>query len=589
MADYDGERRVGFEIKLRTEAEAVLCDAVFRRSPVLSKLLRYLVEETANGRGDTLKSYSVAVEVLGRPASFDCATDSSARVHMVRLRKALENQYALHGPVDGECLYMRPGCYKIRLGKLSVAYPQLYRPLSDEAYRPNAVFPELVTNSAPTALDEKFSQASPSVTGSQPRFHHYKAWLGAGFMMCMVFALLGWFAWQQYSNSGKAPVSPILEMLQVENATGPELTNTSRIISSTFAKGLPEFNISRVRIIDQGSYVSKSGDNENVYRLVSKLVGLDAGSQQLYLRLIDAQTDVTLWSHDIRLGNDPKTIPNELAPLIADINGPFGVIATHGTTLHRERNDAGYACLLKYYAFVQSRSIQSEKDISVCLEKPTKEKILYAPMQAARALFTIERSAAINDFDSSLNQAMTIARRAVATDPNDGLANFALARLSYLKEDCVSALFYTGRAAETNANSPFVLPYLAALAPTCNDPGARALLDQAFLSQSMRFPRGRLLLVMAALQLGRVNMVAKIKPSDVPQSDFSLANYYLTESLIAGAKGQRNVSARRWAQFAATQTPSNRSPDELLRLTILRPGQRRRMVEHLKTFGAFES
>lgn len=94
MAMDEREPRVGFNNMLRAEADAVLAEPVFRRSPVLSKLLRYLVEETANGKAEKLKSFVVATEGLGRPDSFDAASDSSARVQMVRLRKTLESHYA---------------------------------------------------------------------------------------------------------------------------------------------------------------------------------------------------------------------------------------------------------------------------------------------------------------------------------------------------------------------------------------------------------------------------------------------------------------------------------------------------------------
>jgi hypothetical protein len=53
---------------------------VFQRSPVLSGLLRYLIDETIAGRARTLKSFIVAVDALGRKQDFDSASDSSARV-----------------------------------------------------------------------------------------------------------------------------------------------------------------------------------------------------------------------------------------------------------------------------------------------------------------------------------------------------------------------------------------------------------------------------------------------------------------------------------------------------------------------------
>jgi hypothetical protein len=64
---------------------------VFQRSPALSGLLRYLIDETIAGRAKALKSFIVAVDALGRKKDFDSASDSSARVQMGRLRKTLES------------------------------------------------------------------------------------------------------------------------------------------------------------------------------------------------------------------------------------------------------------------------------------------------------------------------------------------------------------------------------------------------------------------------------------------------------------------------------------------------------------------
>lgn len=56
----------------------------------LVKIFHYLVEEELAGRGDRLKAYSIALDVLNKSDSFDPASDSSVRVLMHRLRVALD-------------------------------------------------------------------------------------------------------------------------------------------------------------------------------------------------------------------------------------------------------------------------------------------------------------------------------------------------------------------------------------------------------------------------------------------------------------------------------------------------------------------
>jgi hypothetical protein len=588
MSEVDGERRIGFEIKLNAEAEAVLTNAVFLRSPVLSKLLRYLIVETAAGRGDLLKSYAVAVDGLGRPATFDSASDSSARVQMARLRKALESHYAHNGPADDQCLYLQPGSYRVRLGKLSVAYPALYRPLSDADRRPATITPPNQTGLTPDIVSLDSHSINPVPEKSRSRFRGRNWFIGCGIVVGLAAALLAWFGWQQFGPAKRLPVSPVLEVLPVENANSTALIQTSRIVSSTFADDLPRFKISRVRVVRTSEDRRQLATNDNIYRLSSRLEDDVNGGQLLYLSLNDARTNIALWSNEIHLGGDPKAISDSLVSVIADINGPFGVIASHGSMLYRDRDNGGYACLLKYYAFVQARVKETESEIAACFAKPVKEQRLQATMLATNALFTIERSSAMKNFDAASAKATKLARAAVAIDPNDPTANFAVARLSYLINDCVSARYYTGRAVDTNPNSPLILANLAALAPMCDYPGSAALLDRAFLAQSPRYPRGRLLITLAALQHGRMDKVAEIKPSDIPQSPFGRVNYYLSETLIAGAQGKRQLSARNWKQFVAAQPLQTDSPDELLRPIIVLPPLRRKLIKLLDDAGAFE-
>ena len=555
----------------------------------MSKLLRFLVDETASGRGDSLKSYAVAVDGLGRPETFDAASDSSARVQMVRLRHALESHYAHHGPVDDQCLYLQPGSYRVRLAKLSAAYPSLYRPLSQPIDR--LVLPPNLTETVPSFNAPVQNTGAEEFIAIEQRFRlrpRYR-FLAVGIMAGVVFALLAWFGWQHFAHPKSGPVSPVLELLPVEGADSPELVQTSRIVSNTFANDLPRFKISRVRVLSSTDEPALSGGDEEVYRLSSRVEKDIRGGQRLYLRLTNARTEIAFWSHEMRLDEDAKAVPDALVPVIAGINGPFGAIASHDSALYSAGNDAGYACLLKYYSFVQTRATEAEPKIDACLKRTVTEQRLQAPMLASRALFTIERSSAMKNFDLATETAMKLARAAIATDPNDAMANFAVARLSYLKNDCVSARFYTGRAVEANSNSPLILANLAALSPMCGYPGARDLLDRAFLAQTELYPRGRLLLVLAALEQGRPDKVAEIKPSDVPQSEFSKINYYLAETLIAGSQGKRALTARNWKQFVTAQPLESRDPNVLLGQIIIMPSLRRKLLKILSSAGAFDA
>lgn len=90
--------RVGVSTEeARAELQAVLESSGFVRSPRLSRLLAYLCEKLIAGEADQIKEYSIGVEVLGRPESFDPSNDAAARVEVHRLRRKLQQFYQSDG------------------------------------------------------------------------------------------------------------------------------------------------------------------------------------------------------------------------------------------------------------------------------------------------------------------------------------------------------------------------------------------------------------------------------------------------------------------------------------------------------------
>src|SRR5262249_5295952 len=62
--------------------------------------LRYVVAATLRGEADRIKGYTIAVEALGRDATFDPQTDPIVRVEAARLRRAINRYYAAEGRED---------------------------------------------------------------------------------------------------------------------------------------------------------------------------------------------------------------------------------------------------------------------------------------------------------------------------------------------------------------------------------------------------------------------------------------------------------------------------------------------------------
>ncbi|HEX4298380.1 MAG TPA: hypothetical protein VHZ56_10185, partial [Devosia sp.] len=78
---------------VRAALDELLAWQGIARSPQLSQLLRYVVEKALSGDGGSIKAYSIAVDVFGRPATFDPQADPIVRVQARRLRTLLEQFY----------------------------------------------------------------------------------------------------------------------------------------------------------------------------------------------------------------------------------------------------------------------------------------------------------------------------------------------------------------------------------------------------------------------------------------------------------------------------------------------------------------
>jgi hypothetical protein len=80
--------------EIKAQLERILSNPEFVRSPRITQLLRFVVEETLAGRAKYLKAYTIAVKVFGRDEAFDAQSDSLVRVQGVRLRRWIRDPSA---------------------------------------------------------------------------------------------------------------------------------------------------------------------------------------------------------------------------------------------------------------------------------------------------------------------------------------------------------------------------------------------------------------------------------------------------------------------------------------------------------------
>lgn len=83
----------------------------FNKSEILKRFLSYIVQETITGNANCLKEYTIALNVLEKPPSFNPQQDCIVRIHAVRLRHALSRYYHERGTDDDIIIGIPKGKY----------------------------------------------------------------------------------------------------------------------------------------------------------------------------------------------------------------------------------------------------------------------------------------------------------------------------------------------------------------------------------------------------------------------------------------------------------------------------------------------
>jgi len=155
----------------RHALHAVLSSATFSKNPRLSSLLEYLCQRCFQGETGSIKEYSIATDVFGRPADFDQSTDAIVRVEMHRLRRKLKDFYANEGSDQPIEIVIHSGHY----------------------------LPEFVVRQRNEASEREEREAisAAKVAAVRPKRPHtsrFKMWAVTGTAAFVVLVFIGWVA-----------------------------------------------------------------------------------------------------------------------------------------------------------------------------------------------------------------------------------------------------------------------------------------------------------------------------------------------------------------------------------------------------------
>jgi hypothetical protein len=105
----------------QAQVQRIIQSKAFRTSEVHRNLLYYLAEKSLSGTADSLKEYTVGLDVFAKPASYDPRQESVVRMHVARLRQKLAEYYRTEGVDDAVIVDLPKGGFKVTFETREIA------------------------------------------------------------------------------------------------------------------------------------------------------------------------------------------------------------------------------------------------------------------------------------------------------------------------------------------------------------------------------------------------------------------------------------------------------------------------------------
>jgi len=490
-ADLERERQV------RAALERVLASADFSASPRLAAFLRFVVEATLDGRAEAIKGYTIAVEALGRPTSFDPQADPIVRVEATRLRRALERYYATQGTEDPVVIDIPKGGYVPRFLPRAEAGPE-DRPAADQP--------------GPAGPADAVPAPAPR-TGSVPsRAALWRLGVAASFILLAAGAAL--FALpsdrqapaQRSAMLADAVRLPIVEVRPIEAAgSAAPAEGDLRAIEERMRDAFARFDFVEVKAAGasapEGAIAEACNGprSRSVFSLAALAEGRADGTFSLVARLTDRCDGSIVWSAALDglaqgagLAESERRVVHDIA---AGIMETYGVIPVRARTQALARAPAsGYGCIAGAVSLLRQDAQQAQRAVNVngCLADLTKGNPDFALGHAVRAmtmLYTMMREGAYSASDEALEGVLDEAERAVDLAPASAYATRTLALVQLFAGEPAEAVTTAQKALELN---PLDFDVAAAVATVYIGAGrideGEALLQRARREGAVRSP-----------------------------------------------------------------------------------------------------
>ncbi len=448
----DGARIEDSHALVRAALARVLGSDEFISSPRLADFLRFVVEATLAGRAEEIKGYTIAVEALGRPSSFDPQTDPIVRVEATRLRRALERYYASVGPDETLEIFIPKGSY----------VPQ-FRPRGDP------VEPGGAAEALPAP------GVAPAITAPRRR---PLGWV-VGLLLVLFGVTLGWTS-LRYGVDPTGPLArvlgtgrdgprdladrlgmPILDVRPFETVGSRAPTPAeTHAIEARLRDAFARFDF--VDVMEPGQEAQLRECREPPPRSVFALTGLAEGREDgtfsLLVRLSDRCEGTIVWTtafEGLKRGAEmPATEVRVVRDTAVALMQSYSVLPTRARAQARaDAVPSGFGCIAQAYASGRASGAPPSGKVRECLDQVAEKHTGFALAHAAKAQLLLEdtrRHPEAAPDPSALTQMLREAELAADLSPTSAYAARVLAWVDFSRGESDAALAAAERALALN-------------------------------------------------------------------------------------------------------------------------------------------
>jgi Tfp pilus assembly protein PilF len=424
--------------EIRRALDRIIASAAFRDSLRLTSFLKFVVEAALSGKSHLIKSYTIAVEALGRDADFDPQTDPIVRVEARRLRDALGRYYAGPGCDDLFVIDLPLGSYvptyRRRSSSLGARkFAAVGRRFFDRAVRQRLRligFIAVVAAATSASLDVMivtWHRIGPAdvATGVAP------AEVGLRVQPFPALAVLPFEA-PSGANGTQAALDRLREKLRDAIAVDDDVALVAE--SSAEAAAAPA-----------------QADHSRIdFRISTRVESSDDGTANLTFRLIDEASGTIPWTRTFSrypvAANDGNAEDTIVRMLVATLFHSSGVVHA----LERSQRAAGrridprYGCLLDHYELLSAYDSVKRQRVRSCLEQATSTDPNFALGFVSLAEVDIREYTLTDESQGSpqhwLDRALAEALRAAELQPESAHAHLMLMWVRLMRKDVGTAL-----------------------------------------------------------------------------------------------------------------------------------------------------